>query len=94
MAVKATILCITALLLNVCLEVKIIDGHFCTPNLLVDCETSSKLNITKSRNYYYMRLPVCSNDECDDLLMILDGIQLIDCDSICEDCYRLTGQGQ
>ena len=87
-------LCLAAMLL-VCLEVKVIGGHECTMDRLVECDINPRLNITKSKHYYYLFILMCSNQPCSytDVPEILNNIKWMECNKVCEHCQSLTGQG-
>ena len=56
---------------------------------LVDCDNSPRINIVKSNHFYYLSIPMCSNDQCAaDVHEIVDGIEWINCNNnvVCEDC--------
>ena len=91
------IICIAALLL-VCLKVKVVDTMYkCSRNQLVDCDNNNRLNIAKSNHFYYLSIPMCSNEQCaTNVPEIVDGIQWIHCNDICRYCNKLlmaVGQG-
>ena len=91
MAVRAT-LC----LLLVRLEDKVTSVHECNPmNRLVDCEINPRLTITKSNHYYYLSILMCSNQPCSytDVPEILNYIQWMECNRVCENRQSLTRQG-
>ena len=89
------IICIAALLL-VCLKVKVVDTMYkCSKNQprLVDCDNSTRLDITKNDDFYYLSIPMSSNDQCaTDVPETVDGIQWIHCNDICKYCKMAVGQ--
>ena len=89
MAVRA-IICVTALLL-VCLDVKVTGMHRCTKYQLEHCDANHGINITKNEHHYYLK--IIFNNQCTYMSEVLDSIEWIDCNHICQDCEDLKGQG-